>query len=1269
MLASGTRSSRWLRIAPRIAAAAVVGLGVAVLIGWGLDIEPLKRVQPGWVAMNPVTAAAFILCGAALFLSQDPNARPVARHAARACLMVVISIALLRLAAYAFGWDVGADQLLFSSKLASRDNPVANRMAPNTALNFVLAAAALWVVGAGTTRARWAGPALALMSALLSLLALLGYASGVKPLYGVAQFIPMAVHTAVAFLVLAAAIVLVRPEVGWLAVRNKFLWKLYVGYAALIVLTTVIVGFMVNQRLERYLLTDANDRLRARAILVGEIGRVALLQGGKAIDNERLLQLGAEMRTRLTLLDADGIVVGDSDPRPALNESHVDRPELVGARLAGVGTSRRVSSTNGKEFMYVAVPVRAGSRLICYARAAFEVEEIEQKLSQVRAAVMFGAAIAGAVAMIPGYFVARRVTGPLVAITRSARAIAAGDYQHKVITRSTDEIGQLAATFNEMSEQLHERESRLNAILDNSTAVIFLKDVEGRFLLINRRFEQLFQVTREQARGMRGADLFPKEAAAGMDANDRAVLQAGSPMEFEESLPHADGIHTYLSTKFPLRSIDGTIYAICGMSTDITERKRAEAALRESEERFRMAAECGSDLMYEWDIIGGSVRWFGDVDERLGYAPGGFPRSLEAWEKALHPDDHDRVMQAVEQHLSSGGLFQQEYRLLRKDGSTIHWSDRGRASLDASGKARKWIGVCTDITQRRAAEDVLAQSRQAAEDASRAKSEFLANMSHEIRTPMTAIIGYADLLLDPRQSPSDRLESVQTIRRNGEHLLTVINDVLDLSKIEAQKMTMERVACAPCQLVADVASLMRVRASEKGLTFDVRFEGPIPETIQTDPTRLRQILINLTGNAIKFTEAGCVRVNVRLVNDAQQANPRLRIEVTDSGIGMTPEQTQRLFEPFTQADTSMTRRFGGTGLGLTISRRLARLLGGDISVSSIPGLGSMFALEIDPGSLEGISMLETPLEAGAPSPQVSTSAPDASTGLLSGSRILLAEDGADNQKLLSYYLREAGAEVTVVGNGRLAREHALAAVEAGQSFDVIVMDMQMPQLDGYGAAACLRSKNYPGAIVALTAHAMADDRSKCLAAGCTDYLTKPVNRTKLIQTLRRHLDAARAASVASAAGAAPAAITPTPAITPGTIVPQTKQPLEPEVQHFLKSYVASLPEQVAQLADSAERGSLEELDRLSHELQGTAGQFGFDEIAALASRTQTSIRGSAPVEAVLSGISELIQLIRRVEGYDFSRERLQQVLPTAPSAVAPIHEGKRQQGDRGSAAA
>jgi signal transduction histidine kinase/ActR/RegA family two-component response regulator len=385
----------------------------------------------------------------------------------------------------------------------------------------------------------------------------------------------------------------------------------------------------------------------------------------------------------------------------------------------------------------------------------------------------------------------------------------------------------------------------------------------------------------------------------------------------------------------------------------------------------------------------------------------------------------------------------------------------------------------------------LQSARAAADAANASKSTFLANMSHEIRTPMTAILGFADLLADPAQTPSDREACISTIRRQGDHLLNVINDILDLSKIEADKLVVESIPTPIAAVLDDVRASLTPRANAKGIELRFVAPRPLPAQILTDPTRLRQILINIVGNAIKFTPAGSITVTAVV-----EPEGFLRFDVADTGIGMNPDQVSRLFKPFSQADDSTTRKYGGTGLGLTISKRLARLLGGDIQVESTPDRGSTFTLTINPGNLADV-----PRVPWVPGASASRAAPPTTThGVVLRGRILLAEDGPDNQRLIAHHLRRAGAAVVIADNGRVALDAVAAAEREGRPFDLIILDMQMPELDGYGAAAELRRRSITIPILALTAHAMNGDRERCLAAGCDEFASKPIDAQSLLET-------------------------------------------------------------------------------------------------------------------------------------------------------------------------
>lgn len=418
---------------------------------------------------------------------------------------------------------------------------------------------------------------------------------------------------------------------------------------------------------------------------------------------------------------------------------------------------------------------------------------------------------------------------------------------------------------------------------------------------------------------------------------------------------------------------------------------------------------------------------------------------------------------------------------------------------EAVSKDRVIYAAARETTQQKTAEEKLKQYNrelrqlsEATQTATRAKSELLANVSHELRTPMSAILMVADIL-ENHVSGAENRESVGIIKRNGKYLLALINQLLDLSKIEAGKLSVDRKSCSPLDVLWEVESLARIRAEEKNLRLSVSPMGHIPTTIQTDPTRLQEILTNLVDNAIKFTEKGKVSVTVRTVKSPR---PQLRFDVVDTGMGMTSEQVDRLFQPFVQADSSTSRQFGGTGLGLTISRRLARMLGGDICVDSTPGVGSTFTLQIDMGSANG--------DAG--NERKNKAAPSVSLPTLSqlNCHVLLAEDYSDIRRPVTYLLRNAGARVAVAENGRQAFEMVMEAEQGDRPFDVVLMDMQMPDVDGYAATKRLRRQGYDKPIIAITAHAMESDRQKCLAVGCDDYVAKPLDMAKLVNLICHH---------------------------------------------------------------------------------------------------------------------------------------------------------------------
>lgn len=549
-------------------------------------------------------------------------------------------------------------------------------------------------------------------------------------------------------------------------------------------------------------------------------------------------------------------------------------------------------------------------------------------------------------------------------------------------------------------------------------------------------------------------------------------------------------------------------------------RLAAEVLAHQQEEQYRGIFEAATDALIIVDLEGTIVEANPAACRMYGYRHG---ELVGLSGKDIFPADSAHLFEDFKQQVKHHGHFFTESRGVRKGGLVLDVEVRG-SSFSFQGQPHL-LAVVNDITEQKKADQGLQDYARAleaanrcleeysfsAQEATQAKSEFLASMSHEIRTPMTAILGFAEVLRsegDLSRAPPARIEAIETVIRNGDYLLRLINDILDLSKIEAGRFEVEKIPCSPIQLINEVQELVGLRARAKDLLFLVEYGGPMPETILSDPTRVRQILINLIDNAIKFTDRGIVRLEVCLL-DRDTSKAVLELAVIDTGIGIAPEQLGRLFQPFVQADRSVSARYGGTGLGLAISRRLANLLGGDIGVTSTPGKGSTFRLTIPSGPLEGVKMIDSPAPAAADHPP-----PDAEIDISKiqlSSRILMAEDCPDNRRLISFILARAGAEVTTAENGQEALKLATEAWHRGEPFDVILMDMEMPLLDGYEATRRLRQSGYDRPILALTAHAMKQDRQKCLEAGCDDYAAKPIHRAALLKLVASQLSKCKGA--------------------------------------------------------------------------------------------------------------------------------------------------------------
>ena len=574
-------------------------------------------------------------------------------------------------------------------------------------------------------------------------------------------------------------------------------------------------------------------------------------------------------------------------------------------------------------------------------------------------------------------------------------------------------------------------------------------------------------------------------------ANWINCVRSGQPVAQELRMRRSDGkFEWHVVHGSPVRDRDGKIIRWAGATYNVNSLKKTERALKKSDAHFRLLADAMPQIVW-------TANPEGDMDyfNQRFYDYGGMTFEEAkgwGWLQIFHPDDHAQTRRVWNTCLSTGEPYHMEYRIRRSSDGIYRWH-LGRAVpvRDESGQIIKWFGTNTDIHDYKILTEELSRARQRAEIASDLKSSFLANMSHEIRTPMTAVLGFTEVLKDSQLSEDDRKDAISRIENSGRALLRLIDDVLDISKIEAGKLTIQKTRFSPTEIATEVISVLQLSSVHRGIDLKLEVDPTTPATACSDPSRIRQILMNLVGNAVKFTPKG--KVALRLAADGHRD---LLFEVSDTGIGISEEDHSKLFQPFMQADASITRKFGGTGLGLVLSRKLAEQLGGTLELkSSRPGKGSVFVARISAAPFE---FNQTKSHKGSQINRPAIQSPRQAT--LDGFRILLAEDVPDNQVLMSRYLKSAGAIVEIANNGAeaidLARDH---------EFDLVLMDLQMPKVDGIQATRELRASGFEKPILALTAHAMREETERSLEAGCNAHLTKPITKAALIDAVKSRI--------------------------------------------------------------------------------------------------------------------------------------------------------------------
>jgi two-component system sensor histidine kinase/response regulator len=1080
------------RAAAQAAALLTLLIGATALSGWLLGIDILKSVVPGVATTKVNTAIGLVLCGAALLLVARPGADPRRIRAARAAALATGLLAVAVLTQYAFDYNLGVDELLFREP----ESAVApNRMAVNTSIAFVLFALALWLLDT-----RWSnrGPStwLAFAVMLTGFAGVVGYVSGITDLYGLGKWSTMALPTAFGLMLLGTGLLLSRPErppIRLLARANNG-GALARRLLPLVVLVPMLVGVarlegeelgLFSGRISTWLflltiigISVPAVYLLARSLDLAETGRLrtaAALQSSEA----RYRALAESAVEAIVSADSAGQIVYANQATERIFGWPPD--ELVGRsltmlmperyqnahttglrRYAETGDGGVIGQTveltglarDGGEFplelsltswanedgtfftgiMRDVTSQRAAARMSAtkyrttqaLSRASLGRKALPAVLREVcegldwrlgavwledpeagtlrlasswapslkvnaRFRKLYGNATFGPGEGTPGAVWQSRtaewiedcaadprfvrqdfiegldlrslVLVPMVVDDRCLGVVEffghRGDQPTTQLLETLETIGTELGLFAERrraERALAANRDLLQAILDNASAVIYVMDAEGRFLLGNEAFGRLFGVRADELQGKTAAEVLPEDVAGLAAATDREVLTTGMSLQIESEIQAGGTTGTFLTVKFPLLNAAGEVYGVCAMANNITERKRSE--------------------------------------------------------------------------------------------------------LD------------------------LARARDQALAATRMKSEFLANMSHEIRTPMHGLIGMTELLLETELDGEQR-EYAELARSSGENLVALVNDVLDLSKIEAGKLEIDTADFRLGELVEDVCGLMSSRAHERGLQLSALVDADILGVVRGDEVRMRQVLTNLVSNALKFTHEGEVSVRVRQVAGVAD-RVAMRFEVADTGIGIQAEELDRLFDSFEQADTSTTRRYGGTGLGLTIARQLTELMGGAIGATSTPGHGSVFHVTVpfersstDPAELEAFQARAD----------------------LRGVRVLMADDNATSRRIFVHHAQSWGIQAAVAQDGLEALALMREAAEAGEPFESLVADMNMPGLNGIELARKVRADPALRSAQLLMLSSGVDDRLAARRAGFDNYLSKPVRRGALYDAL------------------------------------------------------------------------------------------------------------------------------------------------------------------------
>ena len=610
---------------------------------------------------------------------------------------------------------------------------------------------------------------------------------------------------------------------------------------------------------------------------------------------------------------------------------------------------------------------------------------------------------------------------------------------------------------------------------------IWIADKDGNVVWYNKTYGKVMGVDKSVIRPEDWRDLPLKGDFGDLREKFEKASKNKTSWKVVFGISSAEGkTKWYIARADPILDEKGELRKWIGFNTEITKQKRIEHELRLSQERYEMASLASESVIWDWNLETNQVQWNQAMERRLKHQLPHLVTDIQWWDEHIHPMDQKRVVEGIQTCIEEKqSSWHDEYRFLKGDGDYAVIKDKGFIVFSDKGKPTRMIGAMSDVTWERKAMERLREAKKSADLANSAKSAFLANVSHEVRTPLSTILGYVELLKSEELDEGSMKEFIDVIERNGHQVLRILDDVLDLAKVESGALEIQEVAFYVEELVRDMKLVMGAKAQQKDLQFSIKVDSEMPKKLLSDPVRIKQVMINMLSNALKFTETGKVELSL------SYQQPCLNITVADTGAGISQHLQETIFKPFNQGDPSIQRKYGGSGLGLALARRLCEAMGGKFElVESKVGQGSVFR-----------ARFEVRVDNGDKKPKPETNKKREHP--LKGNRILVVDDSSEIRLLVQRLLGNAGARVDAASSGKKA---VVLASEC--HYDLILLDIQMPRMDGYETLKEIRKTGCQAPVVALTAHAMKEDREKAMQAGFSSFVTKPMKTDKIIRLVQ-----------------------------------------------------------------------------------------------------------------------------------------------------------------------